>query len=559
MKEGDFYGHSVRRITANETQAERALQILAWILCARRPIKIEEMRYAAAIVSGNYSMNFAEFLSEDGDIVDCCEGLVVVLPESGTVAFAHPTVSEFLESGKNQIFSMDPEVVIARTCLTYLASDYLQKDLRGVLENPRKLDLLWYAGLTWADHVRSAEETNVLDFIINLFKRNLRLVFITHHGWWNHWESSSYKIQDERIRASIIEAYFKCQFEMKMDSVWIASKVGLANTVKKLLNFGCILNRVIDSHSLFMKTEFGEFVQEPLLTAAWGGHLQVVKVLLEAGADANARDRGSTERGTGMTALHIAASHTPRAVSLQLIKILLNGGADLEAADLNGRTPLHCAAYYHKVGVAKLLLKKGANIDARDADGDTPLHKACTPRRDPERLFSVLLECGADFNSKNDDGETAVHTVSKNSSLKILKLLLEKDVDINAIDKKGQTALYIATNRSDQAKAGLFVHALLAKGANIEARDNKGRTPLNNAAYRGQVDVVKILLARGADIDVKSIWGQRPLECIAIARARARRAKPKNAIHKRDGKWDKVAELLQEAEKRATDAVEIHD
>jgi hypothetical protein len=219
MKEDDFYGHSVRRIKANGTQAERALQILAWILCARRPIKIEEMRYAAAIVPGDYSMNFADFLPEEGDIIDCCEGLVVVLPESRTVAFAHPTVSEFLESCKIQIFSTDPEVVITKTCLTYLASDYLHTDLRGVLASPKKLDLLWYAGLTWVDHVRSAEEKNVLDFIINLFKRNLRLVFITHHGWWNHWKSSSYTTQDERIRASGIETYFKCQFEMKTDGV----------------------------------------------------------------------------------------------------------------------------------------------------------------------------------------------------------------------------------------------------------------------------------------------------------------------------------------------------
>jgi ankyrin repeat protein len=335
--------------------------------------------------------------------------------------------------------------------------------------------------------------------------------------------------------------------------------VGLANTVKKLLDIGCILNRVKNSHSLFMKTEFGEFVQEPLLTAAWGGHLQVVKVLPEAGADPNAGDPGSTERGTGMTALHIAASHMPRAVSLQLIEILFNGGADLEAIDFNGRTPLHRAAYHNKVGAARLLLEKGANIAARDSNGDTPLHSACMPRRDPERLLSVLLEWGADVNSKNSNGETAVHAVSRYSTLTTLKLLLEKDVDIDAVNNKGQTALYIATNRSDQAKAGLCVQALLAKGANIEARDSNGRTPLHNAAYRGQINVVKILLARGADIDVKNIWGQRPLDGIVIARVRARWGRPKDTIHKRDGKWDKVTELLQEAEKRATDASEIQD
>jgi hypothetical protein len=134
MREDDFYGQSIQRIKANEAQAERALQILAWILRAKRPMKIKEMQCAAVIIPGSYSMIFEDFLSGEGDMIDCCEGLVVILPESRTVTFAHPTVNEYLESAGNQIFKLDPEVVIARTCLTYLASDHPRTKFEELLK-----------------------------------------------------------------------------------------------------------------------------------------------------------------------------------------------------------------------------------------------------------------------------------------------------------------------------------------------------------------------------------------------------------------------------------------
>ena len=77
-------------------------------------------------------------------------------------------------------------------------------------------------------------------------------------------------------------------------------------------------------------------------TAAREGEVDVVKVLLAAGADVEAKDED------GRTALHRAA----RAGHGDIVKVLIEGGADVEAQEKDGRTPRDVAK--HK-GILRLL------------------------------------------------------------------------------------------------------------------------------------------------------------------------------------------------------------
>ena len=87
----------------------------------------------------------------------------------------------------------------------------------------------------------------------------------------------------QELRPGIVEIYFSIQFEMKMDGVWIASSLGLEQTVRKLLNIGATLNNGEASNSSsHMRELLGWFVQRPLLTAVWCQHPSVVEVLLLA-------------------------------------------------------------------------------------------------------------------------------------------------------------------------------------------------------------------------------------------------------------------------------------
>ncbi|HKE58895.1 MAG TPA: ankyrin repeat domain-containing protein [Pyrinomonadaceae bacterium] len=90
----------------------------------------------------------------------------------------------------------------------------------------------------------------------------------------------------------------------------------------------------------------------PLHCATWKGHPEVVRALLEAGADVNATNQNEH---WGTTPLH-AAAHANQAVIAQL---LIDHGANPKAQDMEGRTPLFHTTFHKAKAVAKLLEKFG--------------------------------------------------------------------------------------------------------------------------------------------------------------------------------------------------------
>jgi ankyrin repeat protein len=106
----------------------------------------------------------------------------------------------------------------------------------------------------------------------------------------------------------------------------------------------------------------------------------------------------------GWSALHLAAfSGAPGAVQL-----LLDRGAEINARARTKfkNTPLQTALLTGQLATAKLLLERGADPLVRQAHGFTPLQEAAQHgRRD---LVDLLLAAGAEINSRADDGRTAV-------------------------------------------------------------------------------------------------------------------------------------------------------
>ena len=128
---------------------------------------------------------------------------------------------------------------------------------------------------------------------------------------------------------------------------------------------------------------------------------------MEAGADNEAYSSDEDEppaEPSSETLLHRAA----RSGSVELVRMLLEHGADAAAKDSSHQTPLHAAALAETHGdVLQLLVQAPTvKIDAQDEAGDTALH--CALRLQNRRHTIILLEAGARADIRNLAGRTAL-------------------------------------------------------------------------------------------------------------------------------------------------------
>ena len=102
----------------------------------------------------------------------------------------------------------------------------------------------------------------------------------------------------------------------------------------------------------------------PLGLAAFFGHRAIVEFLLKNGADVKTAARNAQK----VTALHGAVARR----DVEIVKMLLDAGADANARQERGFAPLHDAAANGNAALVELLLKHGARADAKADDGKTP-------------------------------------------------------------------------------------------------------------------------------------------------------------------------------------------
>ncbi len=124
--------------------------------------------------------------------------------------------------------------------------------------------------------------------------------------------------------------------------------------------------------------------------------------------------------------------------SLEIIQLLLDAGANVSVRDARGRTVLHFVSGNMNFSkVFPLLLALGADINSKDGNGTSPLHFSVNSLGGPIKEF---IDAGADVNALDNNGKTPLHyAVEGTRGSGVTEALLQGKADPNLTDSAGMT------------------------------------------------------------------------------------------------------------------------
>ncbi|XP_043094771.1 ankyrin-1a isoform X21 [Puntigrus tetrazona] len=286
---------------------------------------------------------------------------------------------------------------------------------------------------------------------------------------------------------------YVCLQQKGFTPLYMAAQENHLEVVKFLLDNGA--NQTIPTEDGFT----------PLAVALQQGHENVVALLINHGTKGKVR----------LPALHIAARNddtrtaavllqndpNPDVLSKQISRTISEESCDIRT----GFTPLHIAAHYENLNVAQLLLNRGADVNFTPKNGITPLHIAS--RRGNVIMVRLLLDRGAKIDAKTKDELTPLHCAARNGHVRIIEILLDQGAPIQAKTKNGLSPIHMAA-QGDHLDC---IRQLLQYNAEIDDITLDHLTPLHVAAHCGHHRVAKVLLDKGAKPNTRALNGFTPL------------------------------------------------
>ena len=387
--------------------------------------------------------------------------------------------------------------------------------------------------------------------------------------WASHWDDAV--MADALLSAG---AAVNATNDFGVTPLWLACLNGADAMVEKLLTAGASANaalpsgetvlmtaartgsteavRLLAAHGARLDAQEGTRGQTPLMWAVAQRHADIVKTLVELGADVHVRSAprprrihtrtaGFNPTGVldvvqgGNTALLFAA----RAGNVDAARHLVDGGADVNDTAPVGTSALVVAAHSGHTALAAFLLEQGADPNAAEA-GYTALH-AATLRGD-DVMARALLARGADPSApvvrgsegrRNSPDYVLEHDVvgatpfwlaARFAEPGIMRALADQGADTQHVMDDGTTPLMAATGARRRTEPGLAPNPVenerlvleaarvaIEAGDDVNAADAEGNRALHTAAARRLESVVQLLADSGADLNAQNAEGKTPL------------------------------------------------
>ena len=445
----ETYARILRSIA--EEDSEDAIKILQWLTYSAEPLKVEQLAEVVAVkIDGSPWFDCKARFPDQQDVIAICSSLVIIedfyTNEDGSpsaspfyaVRLAHFSVKEYLVSDRirNQATAtaryamqeIKANQSIAAACLAYL----LQFDQHDSLNSETLEDfpLVLYAARCWMRHTRTVGKD-----LGPVRMLSLELCQLRREAYIN-W----YRIYDP-------------------DEFW--NSFDLERNLAKIAS--------------------------PLYYGSLAGVTELVRLLLENGADVNAQE------GRYGNALHAASLGGYVAV----VQLLLNKGADVNAKGGYYGSALQAASKNGHETVVQLLLKNGADVNAKGGYYGSALQAASS--KDDVTVVQLLLNNEADVNAEGGEYGNALQAASYRGHETVVQLLLKKGADVNAEGEKYGTALQAASCYGHEA----VVQLLLNKGAEFNTEGGQYGTALQAASCCGHEAVVQLLLNKGAEFNTE--------------------------------------------------------
>ena len=238
---------------------------------------------------------------------------------------------------------------------------------------------------------------------------------------------------------------------------------------------------------------------QTFLNACRNGQKSIVQIFLKKGGiDINKRDQ------EGNTALYYACQKGYR----DIVALLLDNDADASCINNRSESPLHAAARSGNKEILGKLLQKGADINVTDNEGRTPLICLLDNKRTDAALF--LMDQGADTEVADASGHKAIDYATAHGLREVVARLSCG----NDRDARGNTPLHQAVYNGQ----GEIVRTLLLSDKSmLDSTNDGGETPLILACMQGNLVMVNLLLGTGADPGKAMLSGNAPIHYAAIS------------------------------------------